>query len=169
MNIDRFKSFDVVLVCGLQGAGKSHFSRKYFKDSERKRINRKEIRRLIYEMTNFGDAWDESKFNEKNEYLVKHVETKIYEHYLFKNEKILIDDTSLTIKSRQHYIEKARKEGKSVGIIFLNTPIKKCLERNKQSDTPLNPTIITNLYSKIELPKEPRKEKVNAAIIIEDY
>jgi transcriptional regulator of acetoin/glycerol metabolism len=52
--LERIMSLDIVLVCGLPGSGKSHFSREYFQDSERDRVNRKEIHRMLYEMIHFG-------------------------------------------------------------------------------------------------------------------
>jgi len=154
----------------MQGAGKSHFSRTYFKDKNRKRINRSGIRKFLYEMTNFDEEWYDSKFDKSNEYLVKHVESKIYEHYMHKNEKVLIDNTSVTKQSRHQYIDEAKKKGKSVGIIFLNTPINTCLERNKKKgEKKVNPTIISNLYAQIELPKSEKSENVDEILVINDY
>jgi len=120
-------------------------------------------------MTHFGDEWTDDKFNEDTEYLVKHVESKIYEDLLHKNEKILVDNTSVTKASRKSYIDLARQKGKSVGIIFLNTPIAKCLERNKQREHSVKPTVVSNLFAQIELPKDARSEGVNETLIINDY
>jgi len=60
MDLGRFQGIEIVLVCGLPGSGKSHFARTHFLQSGRKRINRKELRRLIFEMSNFGRKWTES-------------------------------------------------------------------------------------------------------------
>ena len=76
MDLDRFNSLDIILVCGLPGSGKSHFSRTYYNRNGRRRINRKELRRRLYEMTAFGEEWKEELFNERDELLVHHVERK---------------------------------------------------------------------------------------------
>jgi len=47
MDLRRFQDVDLVMVCGLPGSGKSHFAKTYFQASGRKRVNRKEIRRLL--------------------------------------------------------------------------------------------------------------------------
>lgn len=170
MRLETFHKLDVILICGIQGAGKSHFSREYFKDTNRKRINRSGIRKFLYEMTNFDEQWYDSKFDKSNEHLVKHVENKIYEHYMHKDEKVLIDNTSVTKKSREKYVSEAKKRGKSVGIIFLNTPVSKCLDRNKQKgENKVNPTIISNLYAQIELPKSEKAENADEIMIINNY
>ena len=81
MDLTRFQSLDVVLICGLQGAGKSHFAKTYLSEGGRKRINRKEIRRLLYEMMNFGEAWKEEYFNEQDEavkWMIRNVITEAH-------------------------------------------------------------------------------------------
>ena len=82
MDLAKFQSLDMVLVCGLPGSGKSRFAAEFFADSGRDRVNRKEIHRLLYEMIHFGKKWSEKAFDELDDFLVKHVERKIIEHLL---------------------------------------------------------------------------------------
>lgn len=163
----RINRLDVILVCGVQGSGKSHFSREYFKDTERNRINRAEIRRLLYEMSHFGEIWKDEYYNKENEFLVKHIERRIFEHYLTKNKKILIDNTSVSTKSRKRYIDIAKQENKSIGCIFLDTPINKCLERNRLRDNKVDERIISNLFATITKPDA--REGFREVLIINDY
>ena len=167
MEIDRFYSLDIVLVCGLPGSGKSHFAKRFFKKDNRKRINRKEILRLLYEMTSFGDKWLEKYFNEQDEFLVKHVERKICEHLLQNRRKILIDNTSVSASSRRTYLHIAKQMHKSIGVILLNTPLQKCLSRNQNSDDHIPDTVISNLYAGMDLPK--KEEGFKETLIIENY
>jgi predicted kinase len=169
MNLDKFNRLDVIIICGLPGAGKSQFAEDNFKDTDRKRINRGEIRRFLYEMTNFNETWHENMFNEKQEYLVKHVEIEILDYFLYQQKKVLIDNTSITRESRKPYIDKARQKGKSVGIIFINTPVKRCIERSKKKDEHIDTNVISNLYAKIDLPKNSRDENVKETLIIDEY
>ncbi|WP_455383249.1 AAA family ATPase [Salinispira pacifica] len=167
MDLDRFDPLDIVLVCGLPGAGKSHFSRTYFNKNDRKRINRKELRRLIYEMTSFGDPWHEDYFNDYDEMLVKHVERKMIEHFLQERLPLLIDNTSVSVESRQYYLTVARQARKTIGAIFLNVPIQKCLARNRSREDQMSEGIIVNLYARLELPA--KAEGFNEVLILPDY
>ena len=112
MELDRFQNLEIILVCGLPGSGKSHFARTHFLQSGRKRVNRKEIRRLLFEMTNFGQKWSEKDFAASDEFLVKHVERKIVEHLLQNHQKLLIDNTSVSRESRKGYLSIAHQHGK---------------------------------------------------------
>ncbi len=167
MDLKKFDNLDIVLICGLPASGKSHFSRQFFLKSGRKRVSRKEIRRLIYEMTSFGETWDESMFSHVDENLVKHTERKVIEHLLVNSGKVLVDNTSITAASRKMYLSVAGRFNKSIGIIFLNTPAIKCLERNKNSGAPVPGTVISNLSAALALPA--RDEGFSQILVIDDY
>lgn len=167
MDLARFKALDALLICGLQGAGKSHFAKGYLADGGRKRVNRKEIRRLLYEMTNFGEPWKEEYFNDHDEILVNHVERKIIEHLLQNRQPVLIDDTNVTADSRSQYVSIAKRLGKTIGVIFLDLPLKLCLERNRSRDDQLSESIITNLYAQLELPS--KGEGFKEILILRSY
>jgi tRNA uridine 5-carbamoylmethylation protein Kti12 len=167
MDLSRFFTLDAVLVCGLPGSGKSHFSSSFFDRDGRKRINRKEIRRLLYEMTSFGKAWREDLFNDHDELLVHHVERKIYEHLLQAHSPVLVDSTNMTVESRQHYVTVARAMKRTIGCIFLNTPLKTCLERNRGRGDAISEAVITNLYAAREIPE--KTEGYKELVVIENY
>lgn len=151
-DLTKFHKLDIILVCGIPGAGKSYFSRKEFMGRERKRVNRKEIRRLLYEMTNFGDKWSESRFSSVDEHLVKHTERKMIEHLLSGGEKVLVDNTSITADSRSLYVKIAKGMNKSIGVIFLDTDVNKCIERNRLLEDPSPERIIAKLSAEKSLP-----------------
>ena len=69
MDLSKLETLDIVLVCGLPGSGKSAFSKQYFSNSGRDRVNRKEIHRLLYEMIHFGKRWTEKEIDELEEEL----------------------------------------------------------------------------------------------------
>ncbi|MBN1686995.1 MAG: ATP-binding protein [Spirochaetales bacterium] len=167
MDRARLDSLNIILVCGLPGSGKSHFSKKYFQDTDRRRINRKEIRRHLYEMLNFGRTWSEDKFNETDEFLVKHVERKTIEHLLQARQRLLVDNTSVTRSSRQAYVSLAQRMHCSIGVVFLNTPVKLCLERNAQQADSVPGLAVTNLAAALELPTE--NEGFREIVIVENY
>ena len=167
MDRTRLDSLNIILVCGLPGSGKSHFSKTHFQNADRRRINRKEIRRHLYEMLNFGRTWSEDKFEDADEFLVKHVERKTMEHLLQGKHKLLVDNTSVTRSSRQAYVSLAQRMRCSIGVVFLNTPVKLCLERNAQRDDPVPGLAITNLAAALELPSE--NEGFREIVIVENY
>jgi predicted kinase len=153
MDLEKFQSVDIVLVCGLPGSGKSHFARTHFMQSGRKRVNRKEIRRLLWEMTHFGEQWTEKEFAASDEHLVKHVERKIIEHLLQTKQKLLIDNISISEESRKHYVMVARQAGRSIGAIFLDTPVIRCMERNRGRADSIPERVIANLVAEKQLPE----------------
>jgi predicted kinase len=167
MDLRRFQDVDVVLVSGLPGSGKSHFAKTYFQASGRKRVNRKEIRSLLFEMTNFGEGWTEQRFDAADDFLVKHVERKIIEHLLQNRNKILIDNTSVSADSRKTYINLARQLRKSIGIIFLHTPTLRCLENNRRRADPVPEMAISNLAAALGLPRP--EEGFKEVLIVEDH
>lgn len=167
MDLKKFEKTDIVLVCGLPAAGKSHFARRFFLDSGRKRVNRKEIRRLLFEMTSFGNKWSENMFSHIDENLVKHTERKVIEHLLVNEGKVLVDNTSITAASRRIYVSIARRFNRTIGIIFLNTPVLLCLERNKGKEDPVPGTVISNLSAALALPA--REEGFNQILVVDDY
>ena len=167
VDFSTFADLDLVLICGLPGSGKSHFSERFFKDQGRKRVSRKEIRRLLYEMTNFGAAWSETRYAEVDEHLVKHVERKIIEQLLQNKQKVLVDNTCVTAAAREVYVAVATQMHKSAGVVFLNTPAKACLERNRKREDPVPETVISNLSAAIELPT--RREGFREMLVVKEY
>jgi predicted kinase len=163
----RFQSLDIVLICGLPGSGKSHFAGTYFAQGGRRRVNRKEIRRLLFEMTNFGRKWTESEFATNDEFLVKHVERKIIEHLLQTKQKVLVDNTNISVEARHPFVTLAHQAGKSIGAIFVDTPVIRCLERNRSREDALPERVISQLAAQKELlrPEEGFKE----ILVVESY
>ena len=153
MEVDGFRDLEVVVVCGLPGAGKSTYARTHFRDSGHRRVNRNEIRRMLHTMTTFGDLWHADLFNERDDALVKHVERRIIEHLLHEGQKVLIDNTSVTAASRSNYLKLAEHAHKKAGVIFVNTPIHGCLERNQSHQDHIPDTVVVNLFAAIELPR----------------
>ncbi|MBN2322549.1 MAG: AAA family ATPase [Spirochaetes bacterium] len=143
-------NYGIVLVLGNYGAGKSSLAAEAF--PERMRINRHEIRHGLKEMTEYGARWTPEDWNEDHEGLVKHIEYDIICHYLERDKKILVDNTSVTKKSRKRYIDLAKKYRKKIACIFLNPDISVLIKQNRMRQYPVPDRIIVDLYSKTEVP-----------------
>lgn len=167
MKLEPFYDLDIVLVCGLPASGKSHFSRRYFDRDGRKRVNRKEIRKSLYQMTEFGREWSEEYFDSSDEGLVKHVERRILEHLLHGGRRVLVDNTSVSAASRKSYTNVARQMRRSIGVVFLNTPLQRCLQRNGSRTYQVPAVVLTNLAAAIELPRT--DEGFDELLVIHEY
>ncbi|MCL1910636.1 MAG: AAA family ATPase [Leptospirales bacterium] len=166
IDLSKMHTYDIVLVCGLPGSGKSYLSQNEFNIQERKRISRKEIRRSVYEMTHFGEKWSEQFFSSADEPLVKHTERKMIEHLLSAGEKILIDNTNTSVDSRKNYAMIAAKMKKTIGVIFIDADISKCIMRNRASEDPVPENIIPKLAAGKTLPE--RREGFTSVVILPD-
>lgn len=164
MDITKFHQLDIVLLCGLYGSGKTEFAIKYFKGQNRNRVSRTEIRKYMYEMTNFGEHWDAGRFTEESDALVKHIERKILEHFLHFKQNVLIINTFVSKKSRKSIIELAHQMKKTIGAIFLQRPLEQCIERNKNNIVEVPQQIIYAMHNKIELPE--KNEGFNEVLIL---
>jgi predicted kinase len=147
---EELDKYDLILIVGNYGSGKSSLAKENF--SQRKRVNRHEIRRYLKAMTEYGKKWMPEDWNEDIEGLIKHIEYDIITYYIERKQKILIDNTCVTKKSRKRYIECAQKFHKSIACVFLNPDISVVMKQNRMREFPVPDRIIVDLYSKSELP-----------------
>ena len=147
---EELQKFDIVLLVGNYGAGKSQIAKEYFE--ARKRVDRHELRHSLKEMTEHGKQWTPEDWNEDTEGLIKHMEHDIICHFLERNVKVIIDNTSLTKKSRKIYIEYAKRYSKSIACVFLQRDVKRLLEENRQKEYSVPDHVIVHLYAQTEVP-----------------
>ena len=164
MDINALHSCHIVLLGGIYGSGKTGFAVRHFADRSRYRISRSEIRKLIFEMTNFGKEWTAEMFTEEDDVLVKHVERKIIEHYLHNKRNVLVINTFTSPESRTRFVRMAKEMKKTIGIIFLDVPLDICLKNNAVKSSKVPPYILQNLLNKKTLPSV--KEGFNEVAII---
>lgn len=167
MNLEKMKSMNMVLLCGLYGSGKTEFALRYLKNDNRYRISRSEIRKLIFEMTSFDKRWSADKFNEEDDVLVKHVERKILEHYLHNKRNILIVNTFMTVQSRARFVKIAKDSRRTIGAIFLDTPVESCHAYNQKHNMAVPTHVVNNLNLKKALPTV--KEGFDEVMVVTDF
>lgn len=148
------ESLDVILISGNYASGKSYLANQYLRHW--KRINRNDIRKFLKEMTEHGTEWTSSDYTPEMEHLVKHIEITILHYFLERKEKVVIDNTSVTSRSRKRYVHEAQRMNKKIGCIFIDAPVQLCLERNKarpdKEQIPEN--VISDLHARHELPRK---------------
>lgn len=166
-NLEAFHKLNIVLLCGLYGAGKTEFALKYFRGKGRDRISRSEIRRLIYEMTRFGEQWTADRFLEEDDFLVKHIERRVCEHYLQNKRNILVVNTFMSKLSRARFVTMAREMKKTIGVLFLDTPLEICLAQSARHDLGVTRHVIQKLDRAKELPS--RTEGFGELLVIGDF
>jgi predicted kinase len=163
-SLQKFNDLDIVLLCGIYGSGKTEFAERHFRDSGRHRVSRTEIRKLMYEMTHFGDQWKAEHFSEEDDVLVKHIERKIMEHYIHNRRKLLVINTFATRQSRQRFIAQAKESKKTIGAVFLNQSLAVCLAHYRKHNPSMPEYIVTSMHQKIELPD--RKEGFSEVMVL---
>jgi predicted kinase len=149
---ESLERYDIILLIGNYGAGKSDFAKQYF--GNRKRIDRHVIRHGLKEMTEHGERWSVSDWDEDTEGLVKHMEHDIVCHFLERNQKLVIDNTSLTKKSRRTYVESAKRYSRSIACVYLERDVSSLIAENRKKDFPVPDHIIVQLYAQTEVPSE---------------
>ena len=148
------EKLDVLLICGNYATGKSTLANKYFRSW--KRVNRNEIRRFLKSMMEHGAPEEEADFSPEMEHLVHHIELTIIKYLLEKNEKVLIDNTSVTRKSRKRYVQEVQRFGKSIGCVFIDAPVQLLLQRNaaRPKAERVPESVISQLHAKHEHPRK---------------
>ena len=167
INISKLKNLNVILLCGLYGSGKTKFANMYFKGTGRSRISRTEIRKLIFEMVNFGEPWTPDKFTDEDDFLIKHVERKITEQFLHDKKSVLLVNTFMSKNSRLKFIRMSKDMNKTIGAVFLDIPLEKCRANNEHGTVRVPEIVLNSLHSKKELPSP--EEGFNEVLILKNF
>lgn len=142
---------DLILICGIPASGKTYLTQHRYCD--RIRLNRDDIRFSHKRMISCGQTWTQSDFDLGLEKIFSDYEMKLLRYHLQKGQKIVVDNTNVTQTRRKPYIEVAKTLGKTLGILFLNSPIELCLARNRNRANVIPESIVRKYNDDIELPQ----------------
>ena len=144
------------LLMGIQGAGKTTYAKKMI-DNNTVHISRDEIRFKLIEPN--------------EEYFAK--EAQVFKTFmneinnnLKEGKNVVADATHLNEKSRSkffHYL-KCDKSKLNIVIIFIDTPLEKCLEQNelrKGSRAYVPRNVIKKAYNELTIPTREEQNKYN--------
>ncbi len=146
----RVEDCDLVLVAGIQGSGKTHLTGARFKG--RVRLNKDHLRVAHKEMSTMEPGWDQEHYDPQVGPLLHEFELELLRFHLSRGEKVVIDDTNTKVFLRQDYIRTARVMRKTVGIVFLVTPLEICLARNRTRDNVVPESVVRDYHRQLELP-----------------
>lgn len=135
----RKKDNTLVLMCGVPGSGKSTYAKKIAKEEHIKICSSDDIREKL-----FGDAANQSNNNLVFAILVKHVKKE-----LKMGNSVIIDCTNVQVSGRKYFLKKFNGLYKSAVVIYVDTPIALCKERNQKRDRIVPNDIIDKYYRKL--------------------
>lgn len=135
-------SKNLYLMVGIAGSGKSTWLKNNAKGIV---ISRDAIR---FSMITDSDEY----FAREDEVYKKFIEEINYA--LVDNNNVYADATNLTGKSRNRLLSNLNLNGVDVNIIFINTPVEKCIEQNSRREgrAKVAESVIYNQYNQLVKP-----------------
>ena len=147
--LNSVRDLDLVLVAGVQGSGKTTLTTAEFRD--RVRVNLDEIR-FFYKRMTTGQTWKSDDWRPAMEPLFRKIEDEVLRFNLHAGNRVVVDNTNISRRSRAHYLALGKTLGKSVGLIFLDLPLDTCLTRNRGRSAVVPEPVIAEFYQMREMP-----------------
>jgi predicted kinase len=148
-SVDSVRDLDLVLVAGVQGSGKTTLTTQLFRD--RIRINLDEIR-FFYKRMTTGTDWRNDDWRPAIEPLFRKIEEDCLRFNLQAGQRVVVDNTNISRRSRAHYCAIAKTLGKSVGLLFLDLPLETCKTRNAGRPVKVPEPVLEEFFTIRELP-----------------
>lgn len=148
-SVDSVRDLDLVLVAGVQGSGKTTLTTQLFRD--RVRINLDEIR-FFYKRMTTGTEWRNDDWRPAIEPLFRKIEEDCLRFNLQSGQRVVVDNTNISRRSRAHYCSIAKTLGKTVGLLFLDLPLETCLTRNRGRPVKVPEPVLEEFFTVRELP-----------------
>ena len=144
----------VVLLCGVPGAGKSHFAREFVNLL----MERGERCHLLsfddFEMPR--DRWDETTFKSSRITALEKIKDTLEasNNDSVESVKLVVDDLMYLSSMRHEVYRLARDLNIPIAVIWVNTSLETCLRRNstRDSDILVAPGAIRRIYESFEAP-----------------
>ena len=114
---------ELIVLCGLPGSGKSTHTRKKWGDTH-----------VVICADEFRKVYTGKDFDLSAEHMVQLMVSTTVEVLLRRSMPVVIDMTSLTIKSRRRWIDLAKKCDAPVRCVWMDVATSVCLERNARRE-----------------------------------
>ncbi len=148
----------IIMTCGLPGSGKSTWAIKEAEKSNVKRINKDDLRAMI----------NNSKFTKGNEKDVLKIRNILIEHWLEKDQTVIIDDTNLHPKHETYLKQLAKEWDCEFEKVFFNVPVEECVRRDLKRENSVGQDVIYRMYEQYLLSEVTRKPSDLPSCIICD-
>lgn len=139
--------------------GKSYWATHHINNIKDKYISRDEIR---FAFLKDGDEYFAKETEVFNEFINQ------INHYLTIYDRVFADATHLNFSSRNKTISRINVPVDEINVIFLDTPLDICLQRNsKRTERKFVPEkVIRDMYNRIRMPE--KEEGISKVYIIKD-
>lgn len=145
----------IVVVCGIPGAGKSYFARKFIENLE----NCGEKRCHLLSFDDFEmprDKWDDNTFKASRAAAI----SKIKDIIGVSDDKgdpvrrLVVDDLMYLSSMRHGMYQLARNSMVPMAVVWMNTSLETSLERNSRrgAETMIDPDVIRQIHESFEAP-----------------
>ncbi len=133
------KKLRLTILQGLPASGKSTYAKKLVETQPNtKRINKDDLRQML----------DDRVFNKNNERFIIKVRDAIVKEALSNNYNVVVDDTNLAKYHIDRLREIAEEYNAKVDIVFINTPLEDCIQRDLQRFNSVGERVIKDMYYK---------------------
>lgn len=130
----------IIMMKGLPASGKSTYARELVDKHQQqlKRINKDDLRAMV-------DNWKRSKWNEK---MIINFRNTFIREALVNNTSVIVDDTNFDPKHEKELRGLAEEFWAEFEVVFIDTPLDECIERDKNRPNPVWKKVIKDMYDR---------------------
>lgn len=123
------------MMMGIPGSGKSTYARELVDQGSWGRVNRDDLRAMVFN----------GKWSGHREGIIVEIEKAIASVLLKNNHAVVVDDTNINEKNRKMWSEYATRPGYQFEVQKMDTPYKTCLERDAAREKPVGEAVINRM------------------------
>jgi len=127
----------VIILSGLPGSGKSTYAKQLVDTLGWKRINKDELRAMV----------DNSKWSEKNENMIVKLRNDLLLKFIEDGYSVVVDDTNFAQSHIDTIKEICAGELVECEVLFFDTPLYECIERDSKRENPVGKKVIIKMYN----------------------
>lgn len=125
----------LIVLMGYPASGKTTLAKRMQEhDPELARVNRDDIRAMVG-----------LPYHPRLEDVVRWIETELARRLLANGYSVIVDDTNLTWRTRNHWGVVAGDLGATHQKIFINTPMAECIRRDNERENSVGASVIRDM------------------------
>lgn len=127
----------VIILQGLPASGKSTYAKQLVDTLGWKRINKDDLRAMV----------DNSKWSEKNEKMIVKLRNDLLLKFIEDGYSVVVDDTNFAQSHIDTIKEICAGELVECEVLFFDTPLYECIERDSKRERPVGKKVIIKMYN----------------------